>query len=696
MEFTAEKIKISASHLSLLAIVYVRQSTARQVTENTASADYQYTFTELARRYGWTDDLIVELDVDQGISGTDIIGRKGFQWLRQQIYEGRVGAIFCWEASRLARDNSAFAQLIKLCAACDTLIIDEKGVYDANNLNDRIFLGIMGVLSEAEGRRIAEKSAATRRTLALKGELHLPPVTGFIYDVEKRMILDPDEEVQGSVRLFFSKFEEFGSAFLTVKYFNRNKILFPKRLKGGLLDWVRLNNKRALAILRNTFYAGTYAYGRSKTIVKMLGGETTEQVKARVRRSYEDNAVILIHDTHEGYITWEQFLENQRRLKKNSNTWYEQGRGVERNGPALLQSIAYCGRCHNQKPLQVRYGNIGAKTRQVIYKCNSERERFCMRTCLFIAAKNVDRVVADALLEAVSPARLKMTLESLDNVDEQAKKDDLRLEEALKKAREAVDVARERYESISPRNRLVAEEYEDKLEEKKAEVKRLEDERDKAVAARSKWGSDASRESILALPQDIRNFWECETVTNAERKRLLRLVINSVTLKWKGSGNPIGELIIHWATGTSTLHTYTDERRMDPKIVELVRKLAPDHTVTQIISRLNEEGFKPKRAERFDRETIYNCFEKYGIELACRETPKKGDLDSPRGDGRYPVLAVARMLKKSEDTVRDMCKSGIFDAVRDTPRGAYWIKISPEQIERFKQLRRNKPIKKAG
>jgi hypothetical protein len=453
------------------------------------------------------------------------------------------------------------------------------------------------------------------------------------------------------------------------------------RSNNGRLTWVRLSHKRAVSILHNAVYAGAYVYGISKTVLKMTDVESTERAKKRVRRKHDDDGVILIRDAHEGYITFEKFLENQQQLEKNR---YMTGCGAPRNGPALLQGIAFCGKCLN-KPLQVRYGGFGGKM-QIIYTCNYERERFAMKTCLFTGAKNLDRTVADAFLEAINPVRIRMTLEAFENIGEQTRKDALHLEEAIMIAKKAVDEARERYESINPRNRLVAEEYEDRLEKKKAEVRRLEAERAKTSAIHSRRSSDAMRESLLTLTQDIRDVWDCKMVTNTERKQLLRLLIKRVTLRHERNGVN-RELVIHWVTGASTQHAYLDSRCMDPKAVELMRKLAPNHTVTQIINALHEAGFKPVRIERFDRRVLHYCFRAYGIALTCRETPR-ANHDAPREDGRYPLKVVAKMLGTSRSTAYRMCVHNLLDTVQDTPRGARWIKISPEQVEELKRSRK--------
>ena len=684
MKFSVTNPKIKASHLSRRAVIYIRRSSVYQAEEHTASGKYQRSFSELARAYGWGDGLIIEVDEDDGRSGTDTTKRKGFQWLRQQIFEGKVGAIFCWEASRLARDNAGFAQLVKLCGACDTLIIDEKGAYDPNNINDSMYLGFMGVINHNESLRTGERSKAAKRMKAEAGELRLIPATGYVYDGEGKLVFDPDMRVQNTFRLFFSKFEEYGSATKVIKHFNRNGIKFPaiKRNRGrkSTIEWVELYTNRVLYILHNPVYAGTYAFGLSKITREMLSADATEQEKKRVKLNLDSDEPVLIHGSHEGYITWERFIRNQKILEDN-RFLYPAGKGAIRDGSALLQGIVVCGSCLYK--LVIHYK---AKSNEATYVCDSKIKHFGKYACLAISAGRLDGIVTDELMRVVSPAQLQLTLQELEEVDKESQTDECHVQEELITARAECDEARLRFEAIDPRSTLVFKEYEKKLLEKMREVRRLENKCAKTFRKPSRRDlTSAALESLLALPQDLRAFWESATVTNAERKQLLRCLIHQVIVRRRESSE-YQDIIIHWVGGAVTwLTALKHGGALRPEAIELMRRLAPDHTVTQIIDRLHEAGFKPRPGfERFTASSVRQTFKAHGINLACPEQPRN---DKPRGDGRFSLSAVATMLNVDKSTVRRWCANGILDAIRNSSKGYYWIKISPEQISALKKPR---------
>lgn len=684
MKFTAANQKITPRHLSLRAIIYIRQSSVRQVIEHTGSVAYQRSLRDLARHHGWADESIIELDVDQGMSGTEVAGRKGFQWLRQQIFDGRVGAVYCWEASRLARDSSAFAQLIKLCAVSNTLIIDEKGVYDPNNLNDGFFLGVMGVLSETEGRRIADRAIAGQRVKATAGELHVLAPTGYVRNDKGKLVMDPDEQVQNAIHLLFSTFEEFGSISQVLKHYNRKGILFPTRQRGKGKEppviWKELTANRASYVLHNPAYAGIYAYGRTRLIGQMVSAETTERTKKKVRLGLDSDDVILIRDAHEAYITPEKFEQNQQRLKDNTYSFSDGSSGAVRNGPALLQGRLKCTECG--RAMHPRYGVLNGK-KLGGYLCSSGRRELGKPNCIFISAPRLDRAITQAMFEALSPAQLQMTLRALEEPRREMKEGIEGQLNAIKRASDQADEAKRKYEAISPEYKLVAEEYLKEYEKKLNVVRQLKAEHSRKLKASTITLSDDMRRSILALSRDVRRVWESDTVTFAERKNVLRHLISKVYVT-RPENSKCLDVVIHWATGASTSIVVKHGRCLDPGAVELMRKLAPDHTIPQIIEKLHQAGYKPVQAERFSRSSVYFCFRAYGIKNYCLARPSLSE-NGPRGDGRYSARETAMMLNRSKATVIRLCRKGVLDAVRDTAGGPYWIKISQEQITKLRK-----------
>jgi hypothetical protein len=580
--------------------------------------------------------------------------------------------------------------LLKLCAACDTLIIDEKTAYDLNNINDNMTLGILGVIYQAESQRTGSRSKATRRTKAETGELRLRLPTGYVYDGDDNLVFDKTENDQGSmsvqetISFFFSKFDELRSAFKVVKHFSRRGILFPTRRgcgKKSTIVWGELNDTRAVDILHNPVYAGTYVYDKTISTDKMLAPDSSEQKKKRVKVSLDSDEVVLRHGAHEGYITWAKFTENQKILEDNcyGPKGKFKGPGAVREGSALLQGLVVCGVCGWR--LSMHYDGRDGSAR---YDCVNKARWLGKSDCLTITARRLDEVVVDAFLKAVSPAQMQLTLRELEEVGKEAQSDDCHGTEELENAKAECEQARRRFEAIDPQNALVFREYEKSLQEKMVDVERLEKKYAKASKIPRQKLTKEELESLLELPETLSTSWESDVVTNAERKQFLRCLIRKVIVK-KREDSEYHDVIISWITGAAmALTVIKDGRFLHPGAVGLMRRLAPDHTVSQIIYELHEAGFKPQGGRQwFSRSAVSQAFKAYGIKLACPERPM-GD-NSPRGDGRYSTTAVAKMLNVCADTVYVWCVNGTLDAVRKRPRCAYWIKISPEEVVALKR-----------
>jgi DNA invertase Pin-like site-specific DNA recombinase len=338
--------KIRPDHLARPAWIYVRQSTLAQVRENVGSTARQYDLRRRAQELGWAPEHIHILDQDQGHSGASSAGRDGFQTLVAEVGLGHAGAVLSLEVSRLARSCSDWYRLLEICALTDTLVIDEDGVYDPGHYADRLVLGFMGTMSEAELHWLRSRLLGGKREKAEQGTLRFRPPAGLILDPTGRVALDPDEEVQQAVRLVFALFEQWGSALAVVTHFRRHHLRFPTRgwgaRQGDELVWEPLGHSRVLAVLHNPAYAGAYVYGRTHTRTQPLPGEAP-RVKGYTRAVAPEDWAVVLRDAHPGYISWEQFLRNRQRLDDNRTFRPEERRGAVREGSALLQGIVLCG-----------------------------------------------------------------------------------------------------------------------------------------------------------------------------------------------------------------------------------------------------------------------------------------------------------------------------------------------------------------
>jgi len=681
--------KIRLDHLERQAFVYVRQSTLAQVLHNTASTARQYDLEQRALDLGWPRTRVTVIDQDQAQSGTSSVGRDGFQFMVAQVGLGHVGAVFCLEASRLARAGSDWHRLIEICALTDTLVIDADGLYDPGEFNDRLVLGIKGTMSEAELHWLRQRLLGGKLEKASKGQLRVRLPTGLIYDPADHVVLDPDEQVQQAVQLIFDLFEESKSALAVVKHFDSHQLLFPTRYWGGARDdelaWQPLRLTRVLTILHNPAYAGAYVYGRTQTRTRLLPGEEP-RIKGRTRQVKLADWPILLRDAHPGYISWEQFLRNQQQLDDNRTFRPEERRGVVREGSAWLQGIVLCGRCG--RGMSVRYPANG---QICYYTCNQLHSQLAGKTCQSIRGNEVNAAVAGAFLAAMQPAQLEISLTTLDQLETRARQIDRQWQLRLERVQYEADLARRRFVAVEPENRLVARSLEREWNEKLVALAHLQKAYEIRPQPNVQLASAAERQRILALAQDLPTLWQAPSTTHADRKQLLRFLIKDVTLTRGENAIHIG---IRWQTEALTelevprpLRSY-ECKRTDPSVVDRVRQLAPTCTDRQIAERLNQENFTPGMGSSFTKGKVQWIRHAYKIASGCPEAPGLCPTGQ-RGDGRYAAKAAATLLNVDVSTIADWCESGRLDCVRAKPRGPRWITLTPEIIARLR-----KPVKK--
>ena len=395
MSTPLHSLKLRNEHMTRPALVYVRQSTLMQVRDNTASTTRQYHLAQRAQDLGWPAHLVVVIDQDQGRSGASSAGRDGFEYLIAEVGLGRAGAVLCLEASRLARSSSDWYRLIEICALTDTLVIDEDGVYDPGQYNDRLLLGFRGTMSEAELHWLHCRLVGGKLEKAQQGTLRWRLPVGLVYDAAGQIEFDPDEEIQHAVRQVFEVFATAKSALAVVKHFADHGLEIPARLwqraRKGEVVWRPLRHARVLSILHNPFYAGVYVYGRTKTRQRSLPGEAP-RVKGYTRQVTRDDWPTILHDHHPAYISWAQFRHNLEQLEDNRTFDADQHRGAVREGGALLQGIVGCGVCGRR--MTVRYMPDGIRP---IYVCTQLHKDFAGTTCQVMRGDGIDAAVVQLL-----------------------------------------------------------------------------------------------------------------------------------------------------------------------------------------------------------------------------------------------------------------------------------------------------------
>jgi DNA invertase Pin-like site-specific DNA recombinase len=430
--------------------VYIRQSSPQQVKHNLESQRRQYALRERAVVLGWEPGAVVVVDEDQGRSGQDE-ERAGFQRLQRAVACGEVGVLFNLEVSRLSRQSSAWAALIEVCRWQQTLLGDEENLYDPNLADDRLLLGLRGLLGEVELETLRQRMQVSREEKARRGELRFHPPTGLVWDGGEGFRRDPDEEVQGAVHLLFEQFRRLGSAAAVVRSFGEEGLLFPTRHFGGVreeeVEWQPLTYLRTLQVLHNPLYAGAYAYGRR---AYSRSRKPRERWGQRGVGLAEEEWLVVQWEAFPGYVSREEYEANQRRLAANQPRG-EEG-GAVREGEALLSGRVLCGRCGQR--MQVAYAGTGG--RYPVYVCRPGRKEGQNRVCQQVSAAGVDRKVVEAVLEALTPAAVEVSLEVVEEVAQQQALLRQQWERRVERVRYEAALAERRYRQVEPENRLVA------------------------------------------------------------------------------------------------------------------------------------------------------------------------------------------------------------------------------------------------
>jgi DNA invertase Pin-like site-specific DNA recombinase len=610
--------KVRVDHLGRKAYIYVRQSTLQQVRQNRESTLRQYNLQRRALELGWSEGLIQVIDDDLGQSGADA-QRSGFQWLVAEVGLGQVGGVFSLGASRLARNNSAWHRLLELCALTHTLIIDEQAVYDPRAFNDRMLLGLQGLFGEAELHFLRDRLLKGRDQKAARGELRITLPTGLVYDAQGQVGLDPDERVREAVALFFRQFERLQSLMGVVRYFHAHGLRFPTRRGGGdregMLLWVPLSRQRGQKILHNPAYAGAYAYGRTRR--RREQRRDGSWVRREVHLPPEEWTV-LIHDAFPGYISWEQYEANQAVLAANApRREGKDGPGPLRSGAAVLVGLVRCGICGQR--MRVRYGGHGFS-----YACTYASNKFGAPRCQTVPRGSaVDAAVAQALLAALTPAQVRISLAVLEELEQQAALVERQWTLRLEQAHYEVKRARRQYDWVEPEHRLVARTLEATWEEKLRALVGLEQQYEQ-YQHQSPFRLDAAqRAGIEALSRDLPRVWAAETTTPQERKQIVRLLLKQVTLT---RAEEQVTVTLHWHTDAVTLLCIpwrkgrTRRKQTSPEVIALVQEMTVHHTDAQIAETLDARGYRTARGHSFTAARVADLRRRYAIGKELKST----------------------------------------------------------------------------
>jgi DNA invertase Pin-like site-specific DNA recombinase len=638
--------KVSGSHLQRIAYLYVRQSTLRQVLEHTESGQRQYALRQRAIALGWAAERIVVIDTDQGQSGASAADREGFKRLVAEVGMGNAGIVLGLEVSRLARNNADWHRLLEICAMSDTLICDEDGLYDPGDFNDRLLLGLKGTMSEAELHFIRARLRGGQLSKARRGELQIKLPVGLTYDPAGNVALDPDAGVQRALSHLFDTFHRTGSARAVMQAFAAEGLLFPTRVhageRRGELIWTPLRHSRVLQVLHNPRYAGAFVYGRHRHRKRPDGSTTTTTVP---REQWDT----VICDSHPAYITFEQYEQNLRTLAHNAQAHGpERTAGPAREGPALLQGLAICGRCGSR--MSVRYhqraGNLVPD-----YQCVGENIQAGAARCLVIPGHSVDDAIGQLLLKTVTPLALEVALTVQAELEARATEADQLRQTHVERARQRAELARRRYLSVDPDNRLVADTLEADWNQALRALQAAQDDYQRATVQAAL--TDEHKARIRQLAGDFPKLWNDPSTPERERKRIARLLIADVTL----NRSEDIQLHVRLRGGQTTSLaipiplTSWQQRQTNPDTIALLNRLLDDHTDAETAALLNHAGHRTGTSQQFTAPSVTSL--RYDHNLPSHR-------DRLRARGLLTIGEIAQQLGVHPTTIRHWHTAGLL------------------------------------
>jgi len=656
--------KVTAAHLSRTALLYVRQSSLKQVIHNTESAIRQYDLRGKAISLGWDASQITVIDIDQGHSGASAADREGFQHLVAEVSLGHAGIVLGLECSRLARNSADWHQLLELCGVTGTLICDEDGLYDPRNFNDRLLLGMKGQLSEAELHFIKARLRGGQLSKARRGELIMPLPVGLAYDAARHVVLDPDAAVRGAVARLFATFEATGSATAVVKAFNSAGLTFPWRhLKGprkGETDWQPLGHHTVLRVLHNPRYAGCFTYGRHR-YQTLPGGQGGNH--ARRLRLPREEWISFIPGAHPGYITLEQYDANLARLAGNAAAHgRDRTAGPPREGTALLQGIIICGRCGNR--MTVRYHH--RRDQQIpTYMCQRDGIENGRPACAAIPGGDLDQAIGGLLIATLTPLAVEAALQVSAELEHRAAEADALRAAHVQRAQYHADLARRRYLAVDPANRLVAGTLEADWNTALRALGDAQEAYDKARREHAGQLTGAQQARISQLVTDLPAIWNDPATPQRERKRIARLLLTDVT-----ATRTTDTITAHARLAGGQHRTLTipaplpigDQRRTPAEVTAAIDELLDQHTTGEIADILNQRGLLSGTGEPFHRLIIDHIIRAYRIPTRRHRL---------RSQGLLTLAETAAAHHVHPHTIKAWRRAGIVSAQRYNDKGEH-------------------------
>jgi DNA invertase Pin-like site-specific DNA recombinase len=673
--------KVTAAHLSRPALLYIRQSTLKQVVHNTESALRQYDLRGKAVALGWTADQVTVIDIDQGHSGASAADREGFQHLVAEVSLGRAGIVLGLECSRLARNSADWHQLLELCGMTGTLICDEDGLYDPRDFNDRLVLGMKGQISEAELHFIRARLRGGVLSKARRGELILPLPVGLAYDAAGHVILEPDTAVRSAVAHLFTLFEQTGSASAVVKAFRAEGLSFPSRHQTGPhkgeIDWQPLAHHMVLRVLHNPRYAGAFTYGRRHD-QRLPGGKHTIVTLPR------EEWTSFIPGAHPGYITLAQYEANLATLAANAAAHgRDRAGGPPREGNALLQGMIICGRCGTR--MTVRYHQRRG-TLWPSYACQRDGIDNARPICAVVPGTGLDDAVGHLLLETLTPLAVEAALAVSAELTQRAADADALRATHVQRAQYHADQARRRYLAVDPANRLVADALEADWNTALRALNDAQAAYDKAHDQHTGTLTPADQNKITRLVTDLPAVWTDPATPMRERKRIVRLLLTDVTVTRTSDTITAHMRLQGGQNRTLTLPVpkpAPEARRTPPAVLTAISELLDAHTSGQIASILNERNLRSGTGEPFHQLMVDHVIRAHRIPTRRQRLRERGMLT---------LAEAATAFGAHPQTIKSWRRRGIVGAEQYNDKGEH-LYYPPDPDKPFHRPRLGRPPK---
>lgn len=667
---------ITLEHLQRKALVYVRQSSNRQVLQNKESQKLQYALKHKAREYGFKKIEIIDDDLGYS-AASGACRREGFERMLSSIALGEVGIIFSREASRLSRNDKDWCHLFEVCVLFDTLIGDEEHVYNPNNIDDQMVLGIKATMSVVELKILKMRMLAGMEEKARRGELKRRPAPGYIWNSSDKLVKDPDKRVQEAIKLIFKKYREIESMRQTYLWFHNSNIELPVNdFRNGscALKW-KLPTKSFISdVVRNVVYAGVYMWGRRVTEKRLKGDRIVKRISKLVK---PEDARVFIKDHHESYITFEMFKENQEMIKNNSLylSCDDEVTGAARHGQGLLVGILRCGHCGRR--VHVRYwGKRGTAAR---YLCKGDFESGG-KYCIGFGGSLVDKRFSKELLKVITPYGVDASIKATNLSALQGNEKEKIVKQKLKQLEYEVKRAFEQYDEVDPRNRLVAEELEKrwniKLEELEQVRKQL-----LAYSEKKQVLTEKEEKIILQLGENFSSVWQSEHCSPMIKKKIIKTVIKEIIVTYEDKVDEL-RFVIHWQGGSHTEFTMPKPKSgafqtTNKDDIEIIQKMSVRYGDDSIARVLNKLGRKTGKGNRWNETRVKSCRRRDGI-TGQKRTKKDPDLLSLGQSSRY--------LSVGHSTIAKLVDNGKIEKNQIVPWAPWEIKKTDLDSESVQKI----------